>query len=311
MGWKILEIEKPCLLKTFYNNLVIINEKRLTISMNDIDVLLINENKINVSINCINELVSNGVCIILCNEKKLPNSYILGYKVQKQSYVNFLKQLKWDESYKEKCWNWIMNIKIQNQLNLLETFFTDVTEWKKELKNRSKNQKFDSQYEAWVASFFFKSLYGSSFKRKNENTVNACLDYGYTILTNMVARSIVKKGLHCNISFFHGSIYSNFPLAYDIVEIFRISIDLFVKKLFEDNLIKVNENNFNQDIKYCLTEYIANFKILIDGKYEFINNAIDKVIDWIINQDFKDHQIEYNYILNSINQNETSIELNQ
>lgn len=309
MGWKILEIENPCLLKTYLNNLIIINDKRLSISMNDIDVLMISENKINISINCINELVNNGVCIIMCNERKLPNSYILGYKVQKQSYINFVKQLEWDNEYKKDCWNWIMSIKIKNQLDLLKHHYSESKELEKEYDIRLKEWNFEPLFEAKVATNFFKSLYGSSFNRKKDNTVNSCLDYGYTVLTNMVARSVVKKGLNCNISFYHGSIYSSFPLAYDVVELFRIAVDLFVKKLFEDNLINTSANKFENNIKQCLLEYIANYKIIIDGKYEFINNAIDKVIDWIIAKDIMNHKIEYNFVLESVNY-EQSIKLN-
>ena len=125
----------------------------------------------------------------------------------------------------------------------------------------------------------------------------------------MVARSIVKKGLDVHISFFHGSIYSNFPLAYDIVELFRISIDLFVKTLFENNIITTRDNKFTREIKNCLLDFIANYKIKIDGKFEFINNAIDKTIDWFINQDFENHSIEYDYELELLNNEEESFKL--
>ncbi len=298
MGWKIIDVDNPCIMKSYFNNLIIFNTKRISIPMNDIDVLIVSDNRINMSVNVINDLINNGVCVILCNQKKLPNSYILGYKVQKQSFINFKKQLEWDDKFKNQCWQWILNYKIKNQIDLLDHFYSNEDDIK------ITNENISSLDEAKIASYFFKNLYGSSFNRKKENTINSCLDYGYTILTNMVARSIAKKGLNPHISFFHGSIYSDFPLAYDVVELFRISVDLFVKTLFQNNVISNDNKKFTREIKNCLLDYIANYKIQIDGKFEFINNSIDKVIDWIINGDFNNHTINYDYQLEVMNNDE-------
>lgn len=287
MGWKIIDIENPCLLKSYMNSLVIYNDKRLTIPMNDIDVLLVTENHINMSVNVINDLINNGVCIILCNQKKLPNSYILGYKIQQQSFINFQKQMEWTKEYKKSCWKWILDIKMSNQVSLLYQLNLPIDNY----DNLDFN---DNMIEAKLANHFFRQLYGSKFNRKDNNLINACLNYGYVIITNMVARSIAKKGLNHNIAFFHGSIYSPFPLAYDIVEIFRIIIDIFVKALYDRNII-IEKASFNNDIKSCLLDYIANFKIEIDGKWEFLNNSIDKVIDWLLNNNFKEHSIQFDY----------------
>lgn len=291
MGWKIIEIEKPCILKTFNNNLMIFDIKKITISMSDIDVLIINNTLINLSVNAINELINNGVCVILCNAKQLPNSYILGYKVQKQSHINFEKQLQWTNEYKSKCWYWLLSNKINNQIDLLNYYNIDATEQK--VLIRYENNEIRSIVEAQISSYFFKSLYGKGFNRNKDNLINTILNYGYVIITNMVARSIVKKGLNLGISFYHGSQYSSFPLAYDVVEIFRIIIDIFAKYLFDHN--KLNGNNFSREIKSCLLDYIANYKIKIDDNYEFLNNAIDKVVDWIINNDFNNHNIIYDF----------------
>ena len=301
MGWKIVDIDQPCILKTYLNNLIILTTKRLSIPMSDIDVLMVSDTKINLTVNAINELINNGVCIILCNGKHLLNSYILGYNVQKQGAGNFKKQLTWSETFKSNCWNWILRIKINNQLDLLDFYRSNDSDWKEIINNADDLADVMQMYEAKIASYFFRQLFGKSFNRNKEYLTNSCLDYGYIVLTNMVARSITKKGLHPQIAFYHGSIYSAFPLAYDIVEIFRIAIDLFVKNLFENNLIKNKDLTLTRDIKNCLLDYISNYKICIDGKFEYINNAIDKVIDWIINQDFLDHQISYDFAIEGTN----------
>ncbi len=298
MGWKIIEIDDKCILKTFQSNLIIFKDKKITIPISDIDVLIISDTRLMLSVNAINELVSFGVCIILCNMKKIPFSYILGYKVQKQSYVNFEKQLSWNRDFKDDCWNWILGIKNNNQLDLLENYGIDCSEQRFKLKEND-----NSMLEANISNFFFKQLYGNNFNRNIDNIINSILDYGYVILTNMVARSLTKKGLNCQISFYHGSIYSDIPLAYDVVEIFRIAIDLFASQIYYKNKLD-KKMTLTRDIKSCLLDYISNYKIKINGKYEFINNSIDKVIDWIIKGDYRENIIEYDYEIESINETE-------
>lgn len=286
MGWKIINIETPCVIKTLMSNLILLKENKVKIPMSDIDVLLISENRVNLSVNAINDLVQHGVCIILCNQSKLPNSYILGYKIQKQSYDNFRIQLNWQDDFKKLSWNWLQSKKINNQISYLNYLGIEYS---------NLNQKtIDELYEAKVASYFFKSLYGSSFKRTNNCIINNVLNYGYTILTNMTARSIVKKGLHPMIAFFHGSLYTEMPLAYDVVEVFRIIIDIFVKSIYDRGMLD-NKHSLNMQLKNCLIDFIANYKIKINDKYEFINNSIDCVIDWIINKSFMHNKIEYDY----------------
>lgn len=298
MGWKIIEIQEKCLLRTFNNNLIIYDLSKKTIPMSDIDVLIIDNNQINISIVTINELISNGVCVITCNEKHLPHAYVSGYKVQKQSHVNFEKQLTWTSEFKQSCWKWIVKQKIQNQIDLLNFYGLSPSDYQEALNEQ---EDFSSSIlEAKVANYYFRQLFKSNFNRNQENIVNHILDYGYTILTNMVARSVVKKGLNLQIAFFHGSIYSSFPLAYDLVEPFRIVIDLFASKLLYVQKIDYH-SKFDRDIKSCLLDFIANYKIKIDDKFEFINNAIDKLIDWIINDDLVNHQISFDYQLDIIN----------
>ena len=298
MGWKFIEIEEKCFIKTYNNNLIIFNDTKKIIPMTDIDVLMISNPAITISIAAVNELISSGVCLIMCNDKHLPHSLTYGYKVQKQSYVNFQKQLLWNESFKQSCWNWLVKIKINNQISFMDSLGLATCDIKNEF---SEIDNFDnSLFEAKIANKFFKNVFKDNFNRKQDNIINSILNYGYIILTNMVARSIAKKGLNFNISFFHGSIYSAFPLAYDIVEIFRIIIDLFATKIFCEGIVDY-KSNLTREIKSCLIDFIANYKIKIDDKYEFVNNAIDKVIDWIINGDFKKHMIDYDYDIGFIN----------
>jgi hypothetical protein len=39
---------------------------------------------------------------------------------------------------------------------------------------------------------------------------------------------------------------------------------------------------------------LANFKIMIDDKYQYLNNAIDIYVDWIIKDELNSHDFKIN-----------------
>lgn len=78
MGYKILEIEDTWRLAYQFNNIVCyINDKKIPIHINDIDILLINNPTLSLSCRIINELTNNNTLIVACNEKHLPQTLIL------------------------------------------------------------------------------------------------------------------------------------------------------------------------------------------------------------------------------------------
>lgn len=145
-----------------------------------------------------------------------------------------------------------------------------------------------SNREGHAAKIYWHNLFGINFKRHNNDYINTLLNYGYTILRGYFTRSIIKKGLDPRISIFHKSFHNYFALASDLMEPFRIVIDCIVYKLH-----MTQEKNF-----YFHKQEIIKFfnqKIMINEKYQYINNAIDIYVDAIVNQDIELPKIEFNY----------------
>lgn len=119
---------------------------------------------------------------------------------------------------------------------------------------------------------------GVKFKRDNTCHVaaifNSMLNYGYTVLRSLVIRSIIKKGLDPRISLFHKSFSNFFALASDLMEPFRPVVDEIVYH-------HKNATIFSIKIKDELTK-IFNHKVIIDGKRFFLNNAIDMMVDELV-----------------------------
>lgn len=278
MSWKIIEIEDASRINLFLDNIVIRkNETKIVIPISDIDVLLLNNYKLNISVQLINALSRNCTLVITCDNKYLPQSYILPIIGNWNTLKVLDQQLNWDYSYKASVWETIVKQKILGQVDMLKNLVKSSNY--KQLINLLKNLKeYDiSNREGHASKIYWHSLFGINFTRHNDDYYNHLLNYGYTILRGYFVRSIIKKGLDPRISFFHKSFHNYFALASDLMEAFRVLIDYEVFRIY-----KTNDVDFYQHKEQLLKSF--NKKILINDKQQFINNAIDIYVDAVVNQ---------------------------
>lgn len=282
MGWKIIEIENAEHLRLFLDNLVIYkNEDKIIIPINDIDTLLIDNNQITLSIQLINKLSENNVNVIVCDKNHLPQTQLLPIIGNYNALKILNKQLTWNHKYKSNLWMNIIKQKINNQKEILSHFgyYGDST---KELDNLMLEIKeYDiSNREGHAAKIYWHTLFGIDFNRRNENNpINKYLNYGYAILRSYFSKSIVKKGLDPRISIFHKSFHNHFALSSDLMEVFRIIIDFEVIKIVEIEKMQNPWYESKQKLIECF-----NKRMKVNGKEQFINNAIDQFIDAIVSE---------------------------
>lgn len=298
MGWRIIEINKNSNIKLFLNNLIILGNTNISIPINDIDVIMFTNNRINVSINLINKLCEENVCIFFCNEKYLPSSMVFPIVGNLLTLKIFNNQINWSEKFKGDVWQKIIKLKCANQLFFLKHLNLLNVEEEILIKNYIENiEPHDStNREGHVSKIYWHKIFGSSFNRTNDDLqINKLLNYGYTILNGMVARSIIKKGLDCRIGLFHKSVWNQFALSSDLIEPFRVVVDILVIELLNRELIKNSLGILTNDIKEICLDFIANFKLKINGLYQQLNNAIDEFVDSLINENIFNVEIEYSY----------------
>lgn len=280
MGWKIIEIENSQKLSLFLDNIVIFNNdnEKITIPLNDIDVILINNFKINISIQLINKISENNIVCIICDNSYIPSSLVIPIIGNFNTIKILDSQINWNHKWKSEVWKQIIQIKIDNQIYFLRNIIKN-EQVAIDLDSLKSNIKpYDiSNREGHASKIYWHSLFGTSFKRFEDDYINSLLNYGYTILRAYFTRSIIKKGLDPRISIFHRSYHNYFALSSDLMEPFRIIIDFVVYKIYLSN-----EKNFYNH-KQELIE-IFNEKVKIDNKLYYINKAIDLFVDAIVNQ---------------------------
>lgn len=92
--------------------------------------------------------------------------------------------------------------------------------------------------------------------------MNACLDYGYTILLSEFNRAVVAAGYLTQLGIHHKNDFNDFNLSSDFIEPFRFVVDKKAKSL--------NENN---DFKGEMIKLLAS-EVKQLGKIQTLANAI-------------------------------------
>jgi CRISPR-associated endonuclease Cas1 subtype II len=119
--------------------------------------------------------------------------------------------------------------------------------------------------EGHAAKVYFNALFGKDFSRSADISINAALNYGYSIILSSFTREIVSNGYITQLGLFHDNMFNQFNFASDLMEPFRPLVDRQV--------IYMNPQVFEHDEKMQLIA-ILNQEVFIDGRREYVNNAI-------------------------------------
>ena len=103
-------------------------------------------------------------------------------------------QIAWSDDLKGAVWADIVSEKIRKQADHLR----DLKKESEESLLRSYLFQVEphdaSNREGHAAKVYFNALFGMDFTRSEENTVNAALNYGYSIILSAFNREIVAHG---------------------------------------------------------------------------------------------------------------------
>ena len=119
--------------------------------------------------------------------------------------------------------------------------------------------------EGHAAKVYFNALFGMDFSRSQENSINAMLNYGYSIICSLFSREIVSNGYITQIGVHHDNMFNQFNLSCDLMEPFRILVDRKVKNLMPQK--------FEKEEKKIILELLQD-TVTIAGREENISNAI-------------------------------------
>lgn len=270
MSFRSIIISNSANLNLKNNNLIIENGEEFQIPIEDISVLVIEGVAVKLTNRLLSKLAENNVATIICDEKHLPSSMVLPLNVHHRSYKVLKEQLSQSAAFSKRIWQSIIKQKLYNQGKCLEILSLEGVEFLNKLSN-SVDSGDKGNREAIGAKYYFKSLFGEDFTRSDENGINSALNYGYTIMRSVVARTLVMYGFNTALGVNHCNELNSFNLADDFMEPLRPIIDLWVYNnvKYDDELTKEHRIGLVN---------LVNSECIIDNQNHSILNAVDKMI---------------------------------
>lgn len=269
MGWRSVIISNHAKISYSSNCMIVQTIEGINkIPIDDIYLLLVSTTQAVITTELINQLNKVNAKIIFSDEHGNPACELTNNYPNNRNLDIINKQVFWDDGRKEILWTKIITRKMLNQISVLNYKNIEGTE---ELKSEIDKIEIGdtSNREAVVARKYFKLLYDNSFNRRENNEINAALNYGYSILLSNFNREIVSRGFLTYIGIHHHSMENAFNLGSDLMEPFRPIIDYLVScKKF---------NDLTPDIKFGLVE-ILNMEIKYNDKSMLVKTAISKYV---------------------------------
>lgn len=236
MGWRIVQITKPCKLSIKNKQLLYAPQEgdELKIPLEDISVLILENKQISFSNYLFSELTEYDIVLFSCDGSHLPSGVFFPFHNHSRYSEIAWQQVEMTEPLKKRLWQEIVKAKINNQACCLEIFncanFFKLKEIAKLVQSGDVKNS-----EAFAAGIYWKSLF-EKFNRNNEDDIrNSALNYGYAIIRGCIARAIVGAGLLPCFGIHHANKLNQFNLADDLMEPFRPFVDYIVNKINFEN----------------------------------------------------------------------------
>lgn len=264
MSWRTILISQSSKLDYSMGYMVVRQAEVTKINIDEIHTLIIETTAVSVTVALLSELIKKKVKIIFCDEKRNPSSELVSYYGSHDTSSKIRNQIKWSDDIKAAVWTEIVTEKIRKQEEHLS--FWDLPEAEM-LKNYIAEIEFGdaSNREGHAAKVYFNALFGLDFTRTSDNSINAALNYGYSLLLSSVSREISINGYITQLGVFHDNMFNQFNLASDLMEPFRPIVDFCVKSL--------KPNKFEIDEKRQMLSILEK-EVIICGRNELLVNAI-------------------------------------
>lgn len=235
------------------------------VHLSEIEMLIIESTTVSVTTALLSALIQHKTKVIFCDDKHNPESELIPCYGSYDSSGKVKDQVNWGADIKEMIWTEIIAEKIRKQReHLLERKLYDSAELLGQYIGEIQPGDITNR-EGHAAKVYFNALFGKSFTRSSECSINASLNYGYGILLSYFNRNISANGYLTQLGLFHDNRFNPYNLASDLMEPFRILVD---RRVVEMEPVK-----FDKEEKHELIALMQE-RIIIDGKSHTISNGV-------------------------------------
>jgi CRISP-associated protein Cas1 len=208
------------------------------VPLDDIAAVIVHAHGITYSNNLFVALAERAVLVVICAANHAPVSCF--WPMSGHHAQGARMRAQWDSGVPlaKQLWKQLVIAKIHNQASVLRT--NGQPDGALESLARTVRSGDPENIEAQAARRYWPLLFGEDFRRdRNASGINAMLNYGYTVLRAVTARSIIASGLHPTIGLHHHNRGNSFALADDLMEPFRPFVDQAVLKLLSRDIVDI------------------------------------------------------------------------
>ncbi|MBR1565226.1 MAG: type II CRISPR-associated endonuclease Cas1 [Oscillospiraceae bacterium] len=268
MAFRNVLIESPARISVKHNQLLIFTDREYSLSVEDISAILLESRMSTITTAALSLLGQSGCALFVCDEKHMPCAVLTPFSQHSRALASAQLQLSASEPLKKRLWQAIVKAKISNQaecLHLCEKESTALSDMSARVRSGDPDN-----VEAAAAQAYFPLLFGAGFVRRNNDAINAALNYGYAILRGQMARTLSVYGFLPAFGVHHHSELNAFNLADDFMEPFRPVIDLLV---YTDD----RETELCPEQKKKLFNCL-NLDILSGGEHHSVSYAMERLV---------------------------------
>jgi CRISPR-associated protein Cas1 len=233
---KTVELSTPgTRLSIAYRQLVIERPDmpKITRPIEDMGVVIVDDVRATYTQAVFLELLAAGATVMITGRDHLPVGMMLPLDAHHVQTERHRAQVEASLPVKKRVWQSLISAKIAQQGAVL-IYFTGLHGGLLALAKRVRSGDPDN-LEAQAAQRYWPLLFGKDFRRdRNEESINALLNYGYAVVRAAVARSIVASGLIPSLGVFHSNRSNPFCLADDLFEPYRPFVDWRVRLLVNE-----------------------------------------------------------------------------
>lgn len=264
MSWRTIYITKSAKLDYQLGFMVVRQETKRKIHLDEIGLVVIESTAVSMTAALISELIKKKIKVIFCDDKRNPSCELVPYYGSHDTSMKVKRQIEWSPYTKTAVWTEIVTEKIRRQSDHLKWWHLTeaelIDQYISEIEFGDATNR-----EGHAAKVYFNALFGKSFTRTEENSINAALNYGYALVLSICSREIVASGYLTQLGIFHDNMFNQFNLASDLMEPCRPLIDYHVKML--------SPEKFEHEEKVEMLQ-ILNREVEIGNRRETLNNAL-------------------------------------
>lgn len=229
MSWRTVIISTQSKLDYKMGYMIVRGKETHRILIDEIAILLLENPMVSLTGCLVAALIEKKVRVIFCDSKRNPTAEVTPHHGSHDSTAKIRTQAAWAGEMKSLIWSEIVRDKIRKQAFLLK-------ELEKKLESdlllnysRQIEPPDLTNREGRAAKVYFNALFGSDFTRGADNSINAALNYGYSLILSAINREISNNGYLTQLGLFHDNMFNPYNLGCDLMEPFRILVDRKVR----------------------------------------------------------------------------------